>query len=247
MKLALECPTALLEDIQPLADYDFILTHLVLRDKEYAEYYAKSTRYKILDNSTNELLKPCSLEDIAEAARIVKPHLIVAPDFLGDHVATQSILCDTVRKFGMKNILPVVQGKRYLEAMLCADYIIRSGFGRIAVPYDINSDRSDGLLVMASARQRVVNYIIGRVPIDFKIHLLGMSTLEELRFCNRGWVTSIDTGSPVRHGMYRVQFGKDELQSKVFPTMEVMEAAPEVNFPGIYYNIAYLRKVLNND
>lgn len=28
MRLALECPVSLLEDIQPLADFDWILTHL---------------------------------------------------------------------------------------------------------------------------------------------------------------------------------------------------------------------------
>ena len=48
IKLALECPTRLLGDIQPLADFDFILAHLVLQDKEYAEYFSRSKRWKIL-------------------------------------------------------------------------------------------------------------------------------------------------------------------------------------------------------
>ena len=245
MKLALECPTMLLEDIQPLADYDFILTHLVLKDEEYARYYSESKRFKVLDNSTNELLKPCFLDEIARAAKIVRPNLVVAPDFLGDHLATENILYDAVRKFGLRRVLPVVQGKGYEEVMLCADFIIRNGFDKIAVPYDITSSREDSLITMASGRHKVVTYIINRVPIGFKIHLLGMTTLEELSSYGSDWVESVDTGSPIRHGMYRVQFGKDELQTKIHPTLEVIEAAPEINLPGIYYNIAYLRKVLS--
>jgi len=48
LKLALECPTLMLNLIQPLADMDFILTHLVLKDKDYALYYMNSKRAKII-------------------------------------------------------------------------------------------------------------------------------------------------------------------------------------------------------
>ena len=67
MKLALECPNYLLKDLQPLTDFDFILTHLVLQDKVYAEYYRESRSFKILDNSVNELGIPCSLEEMVQA------------------------------------------------------------------------------------------------------------------------------------------------------------------------------------
>ena len=165
MKLALECPTELLEDIQPLADYDFMLTHLVLKDEKYAEYYSKSRKFKVLDNSTNELLKPCSLDEIARATYLVRPDLVVAPDFLSDRVATESILYDAVRMFGKDRVLPVVQGEDYKEVILCADFIIRNGFDKVAVPYDITSSREDSLITMASGRHKVVTHIINRVPL----------------------------------------------------------------------------------
>ena len=69
MKLALETPTELLGDIQPLSDFSWILAHLVLADPSYAWFYSQYAGYKVLDNSVNELLEPISIESLAEAAR----------------------------------------------------------------------------------------------------------------------------------------------------------------------------------
>ena len=44
MKLALECPAKLSEDVQPLSDFDWVLAHLVLSDPEYAEYYRRGEK-----------------------------------------------------------------------------------------------------------------------------------------------------------------------------------------------------------
>jgi len=245
MKLALECPTELLDDIQPLADFDFILAHLVLQDKRYARYYKESKRFKILDNSCNELRHPCSLDDIERVAEIVDPGYIMAPDFLGDCFSTEKSLDEAISRFGMDRVYPIIQGYELKYAIECFDYILKLGFDRVAVPYDICSKEGDKAENKAKRRLGVVGYIIAKVPIGFSIHLLGMNTLGELSLHNKGWVKAIDTGYPVMCGMYGGRFGVDELPAKTGPTLDMMETAPEVNLEDVYYNIAYLRKVLN--
>lgn len=246
MKLALECPTSLLGDIQPLADYDFILTHLVLQDEAYAKYHAESSKFKILDNSTNELLKPCSLDDIARAAAIVRPDYIIPPDFLGDSFATKTALAKAIPRFGIEKIYPIIQGHDFLYALECFSHIAGLGFDRVSVPYDICSIPDDTSETKARRRLEVVNKIIRVAPIGFSIHLLGMNTLAELCLHNKGWVKSIDTGYPVMCGMYGYKFGVDELLPKKGPTLSMMKSAPHwTDLENVYYNIAYLRRVLN--
>ena len=53
MELALECRPDLLELVQPFADFDFILAKELVKDEKYKDYYVRSNRYKIIDNSFN--------------------------------------------------------------------------------------------------------------------------------------------------------------------------------------------------
>lgn len=248
MKLALECPTDLMKDIQPLADFDWILTHLVLEDKVYARHYQESTNFKVLDNSVNELLEPCSLGEMERAAGIVNPDLIVPPDFLGDSLETESTLMKALTIWPKEKILPCVQGEDLAHATNCVDFILRLGFGRIAVPYDITCKRTDSLGTMAESRLKVVSKIISMVPADFQIHLLGMTTLEELTKHNRGWVKSIDTGVPILYGLNCKRLDEPWEFKKDKPTMAQMERSPagfrNDKLSSVFWNIAYLRTVL---
>jgi len=245
VQLALECPTQLLPEIQPLADFDWILAHLVLKDKAYADFYSNSTRFKVLDNSVNELLQPLGLDEIKRAASIVKPNLVVPPDFLGDAEKTQQSLIEAQKVFGRGTLLPVVQGSDLQGVIEYVDYLLNLGYHQLAVPYDILSTRTDELSKMSFNRSRVVHKILGRASLGAEVHLLGFTTFTELSNYNGFQVRSIDTGSPVSNGMYGLYFGRDELMSKQHPTFEVMEVAPGIYWDAIYYNIAYLRKELN--
>jgi len=249
MKLALECPASLLEQVQPLADFDFILAHLVLSDSAYADFYRGSTRTKILDNSVNELLEPLSLDQLKRAAEVVHPDLVVAPDYLGDSEKTISALDRAINVFGKGKVLPVVQGSTLREALDCSDYLHSELFTSVAVPYDITSRRTDSLEVLAAGRQAVV---MGLESSFSTIHLLGLTCLEELEaYRSSRKVVSIDTGSPVLHGLRGLRFGRDRMLAKAIPTLEQMGSPAgfevdqgDVDFESIYYNIAYLRGLL---
>ena len=247
MKLALECPTNLLGAVQPLADFDWILAHLVLQDEKYAEYYKRSGRFKVLDNSVNELLEPILMEDLVKATNIVLPNLVVAPDFLGDSGKTWEALHEATYMLGKARVLPVVQGSSLEEVLDLFGKLLVANFENIAVPYDILSSRKDSPATMASNRVKVVNSIINEAPIGFNIHLLGMTTIEELTQHNKGWVKSIDTGVPVLLGSKGYAIERANID-KSRPTMSQFGevSVDTAHLGSIYYNIAYLRKILNS-
>ena len=247
MKLALECPTSTLEDIQPLADFDWILTHLVLTDEKYAEFYRQSKRYKVLDNSVNELLEPCSLENIKDAAEIVKPDVICPPDYLGDGEKTKSCLVEAMKSFGTVQLLPILQGSSMGECLSFAKLVDVSGFTQVAVPYDIMRDRnSSSLEEMTSTRVEVIKVIPNEY--SFNVNLLGLTTVEELTYYRFYNVVSIDTGSPYLNGAFGRRFGRDKLLEK--------DVKINYNNPGsgygykwddVFYNVAYLRRVISGN
>ena len=240
MKIALECPVALLDIIQPLGDFDWILTHLVLQNPEYAAHYSRSSRFKVLDNSVNELLKPCSWESMLQAAESVNPTLLCPPDFLGDKDQTLSMLKGAVKAVGPKKILPVLQGSNWDEVIECSKEIQEMGFRRIAVPYDILSKRTDPLEEIGNQRGRVVT----QIRRDFMwVHLLGLSDPGEMElYGGAKEVGSIDTGAPYLNGGYGRRFGQDELFDK---TVRMEYNCPVGNrWEDVFYNIAVLRKLV---
>src|SRR5690242_8773778 len=87
MKLAMEIPQAHLEEFSRLTDVDFVLAHLVLTNKEYAEFYqdrSKAGRRVVLDNGMHETGKPLTVPELIEACRRVHPSVVIPPDEIGN-------------------------------------------------------------------------------------------------------------------------------------------------------------------
>jgi len=244
MNIAFESPTPLLEDIQPLADFDWILTHLVNSDKEYTEFYRNSTRYKVLDNSVNELLEPCSLEDMQKAEDMLGGvDCVVPPDYLGDSSKTKEALVEALTIWDQGILLPVIQGRNMDGVKEFAKTTMDLGFTRVAVPYDILCSRYDTLEEMAESRISVVKSIL---PFFEWIHLLGVTALDEFGHYKGMKVQfSVDTGSPILNGLYSRRYGRDTLLPKIIPTMEQMKLDRDWYSPTTYYNIAFLRKIIH--
>jgi len=258
MLMALECPTSFLQDVQPLTDFSWVLTHLVLQDKAYAKFYqTRGGPGLVLDNSVNELLEPCSLEDMQKAAEVVRPNKIVPPDYLGDMASTLRELAKAIKIFGKEMLLPAIQGHELEGVYECARYIRELGFEEIAVPYDITCQRTVSLEEMADAREEVITRLV-LISGFSTIHLLGMTTLEELdTYWSIPQVKSIDTGGPILNGLSGIRFGEGRLLPKRVPTLEQMPDETDIlaelgpgesrdsRLADVYYNIAMLRKVTN--
>jgi len=115
-------------------------------------------------------------------------------------------------------------------------------FHKVAVP----CYKADSSTIMAQKRKNILASLINKSPIGFRFHLLGMSTLEELETCDKYWIESIDTGLPVLYGLKDLRFGLDALPVKKEPTVNQFnpELLDNPDLTDVFYNIAYLRKVL---
>lgn len=248
--LGLESPNSISKMILPLGDFNFALTKEVLNHPELVDYYRKSNKYCILDNSTNEELKPCSLKEISVASGLINPDLIVAPDYLGDSKKTLGILRNTIDLFGRTGVLPVLQGSSFEEIISCAESIRNHNLNIIAVPYDLISGRTAPVWTMARIRSLIVYYLVN--ILGFKdIHLLGLTSVEEFQYYNHSPITkqgirSVDTGGPVLLGLKGLRY-PTELSLKTTPTLKLMNQQEDIehkNLSNAIWNIAYLRTLL---
>jgi len=238
MKLALEARTDMLEMVQPFADFDWILAHKVLEDEGYAKFYKESDKPRFIDNSVNEIGEPVSIEDMKKVWGVLGGGYIVAPDWIGDATKTVEAYGKCVEEFGEENVVGVLQGGTFQEALGCLN-VFR---GMVAVPYDIGSKKKDPPWLMALRRILVVS----NIPSDRYIHLLGFTSIDELWwYTNRPNVVSIDTGIPILLGLQGLDI-LDPLEGKEEPTynrMDKLELTQD-GWTAICRNIALLRRYL---
>lgn len=235
MRLALECPTELLELVQPFADFDWILADRFLKDEVYAAHYRESSNAKFVDNSVTELGEPVSLDDLKAVFDAVGGTWVVSPDWIGEYGKTIEAYLECVKVFDKDVVVGVLQGATPLEALECLG--VYQG-KVVAVPYRVGgSVKGDPSWLMALRRLLVVAHI----PSDRIVHLLGFTTTEELPwYVTRPNVRSIDTDVPVRSGLVCQDF--DEFDR----TTEVKDVSlNQENWAGICRNIALLRKYMS--
>ena len=246
MKLALECRTDLLGHVQPFSDFDFILTHKILQDEEYLNWYKESdNNLKIIDNSVNEQATPESIENIIEAFQKVGGTYLVAPDYINDAEKTVQAYTEckslVVNKYKIpaERVIGVIQGKVPEEAFEC----LRSYTpGFICVPYDLCSVKTDPPWLMGIRRALFISHI----PKDqgWIVHLLGFTSLDELFwYQDNPMVVSMDTGIPVLLGLQGLDI-LDPLESKEQPTLNQLEKIEltQQGWTAIIRNIGLLRK-----
>jgi len=241
LKLALECPISMMDRLQPYGDFDFMLTHL-FKSKEYKDFYVRSSRFKILDNSTNELGEPCSEEEILKVAEIVNPNFICPPDYLGDQDRTLEALESMEKSCPVSCILPIVQGSD-INSVLYAAHVLKSkGYSKVAVPYDITGNRSLELHELASLRVKIV-WNLAKM-FDW-IHLLGLTDPHELiSYRDLSCVRSLDTGSPITNGLKGLRYGKDSpLTKKEMLDFGSLELNPYTE-RAVLHNLNCVRKFM---
>jgi len=241
MLLALECPIPLMDKLQPYADFDFILTHLVA-DYDYRKFYVESSRFSILDNSTNELRKPCSIDEILHAAELVHPDYICPPDFLGDMNRTITAL-EEMEKLTTCSILPIIQGSNDKETAEFMGYLVGRGYTCVAVPYDITGSRTGDLVDLALKRSNLVDILAQH--FDW-IHLLGLTQPNELLVYGRmPNVRSLDTGSPITNGLHHRRYGS-EVEPLPKTTMLDFDQGEMLvtQERDVLHNIAYVRQLM---
>ena len=208
MRAAFVSPVQYLNDVQSFSDYHLCLTHLVILNRRYREFYknrSKLNDYIILDNGAVEKSgRSVPMRDIVTAAILIHPTVVVLPDFLFDGKKTLTELKTALRSPALRllrsnkstahiKIAAVIQGvdqAEWLESfkvlnehneidLLCVPKVTGQTFG---------------------ARWQALELIKGTV--SKKVHLLGswwQGTLDDVkRESSYPFVQGIDTPKPIR-------------------------------------------------
>lgn len=149
MRAALISPTEFLHEVQPFSDYHLILTHKVIYDRKYCDFYAERSKvgdYILLDNSAAEKKgRSVPLKEIALAAILTKPRVVFLPDYLFDSDRTLDELENALRspqiRF-LRRIMPdikfaaVVQGVDPDDWLECFHILndSRNGIDLLGIP-----------------------------------------------------------------------------------------------------------------
>ena len=208
MRVAFVSPVGYLRDVQPFSDYHLCLTHKVIHEPRYRNFYAARSSlgdYIILDNGAVEKNgHSVPMRDIVTAAILIKPAVIVLPDFLFDGEKTLIELKNALRSPALRllkenkstagtKVAAVVQGideKEWFKSfeelngyeeidLLCVPKVTGQTFG---------------------ARWKALELIKDKVSKP--CHLLGswwQGTLDDVRReASYSFVQGIDTPKPIR-------------------------------------------------
>jgi hypothetical protein len=240
--LGLEMPTSLLGTLSPLTDLDFILAHRVLSEKAYAEWFSLPRHPKteaILDNSMHEVGEPLMPHDLVEAAAIVKPTYVVAPDRMGETVWNKEQLNKLERlAAGKFKLAVVVTGKTVAERKWF--HYATSAADLVCYPY---------------REARRFEWFLEHPPIGRRIHLLGVSELPELKRWvdaseREGFVTTVDTGKPIKMGYLGKELEKvASLRHSAITSRQLLDlpVPADVVLRMIVRNIFTLRLLLGHE
>jgi len=231
VRAALISPTEFLHQVQPFSDYHLVLTHKVIFDSRYRDFYAKRSKagdYLILDNSAAEKKgRSVPLKDVVLAAILIRPNVVVLPDYLFDSDRTLDELENALRSPQLRfllRVLPnvklcaVVQGIDERDWLECFSILNdpKNGINHLGIPKVAGQLFEHRWVALERIRKRV------KKPC----HLFGVwwkDTLDDVAIeAQFPFVEGIDTLKPVRlavHGMSldrwsEVPRGKDFLERK---------------------------------
>lgn len=239
IKLGLDCPTNLLYQVQPFADYDYVLVDKACQDPMYLEYFKNSKKEKLLNNRILMQWEPVPLDRIKKVWDIIGGR-VIAPDWMWDSEKTFGAYEECCRTFGEENVVGVIQGINRRDVDWCIDL-----YGeKVAIPFDVGSPKEDPVEAKVYRRMRLVGQLCG-----MEIHLLGLTSLDELDFYrdSSSRVTSLNTGLPVMlalEGKKMEDFCEDKRHSS-YHGMDMDSSSYDKSVLRLLEdNISFLRRLL---
>jgi len=239
MKLSMEIPTAHLADLSPLVDIDFLIPHK-LEDKRYRDFYAARPNVEcIMDNGFHELGKPIDLIALLTYYDMMQPDFLISPDRLDDVSWTMDQARDIVKRVPAHKLAGNVFGETHEERMSLINFYANLRFGMVCFPY----------------RKRKIEWFthnaaeLALKADEFgKIHFLGAIDETETKFLASTFRrASIDTAKPIKWGLQKRRLDTVDPWSGGWVEYDSFSEARiggPVSAQNIFYNIAYLRKLL---
>lgn len=227
MSIAHEAPICILDIVKEHTDYDYCLIHLIEESKEYKDYFYNNTavRNNSYFNSINARIRPIILDhsvfELGEAfestkyefyIRDLNPDIYIMPDVLGNKEATLDNAKEWNEKEFERYSMAVVQGQSMDELVECYQEFLELDIDAIAIGFNHNfmiNDESTRDWDQANGRIRLIKYLKEKKIWDNTKyhHLLGCSLpLEFAHPVYHNSINSVDTSSPVLHGLLDIDY-----------------------------------------
>ena len=267
IKISHESPLSMLEISRTYNDYDYALVHLFEKHPEYYRFFEDSLhkgRTVLLDNSIFELGKAFDTDKYIDWINKLHPTEYIIPDVLEDCDATirqaQNWMNSHILScFASSKTIGVVQGTNYGELVKCYTALDRMGIEKLAISFDYSY-----YLTVFPHPNMWVSYAMGRVItlnnlmndgiINTKKphHLLGSAHPREFSFYNHSefsWIESLDTSSPIVHGIKKVGYGDlfanwTKEKTKLADLLDCIPDAEQEQW--IAHNLRDFRKFVHN-
>ena len=255
MKIAHEAPLSIFDQVQELTDYDYALVHLFEENEEYYNKFVEARnkgREIILDNSIFELGHAWDSDRFAYWVEKLKPTWYIVPDVLDNKDATINSFNNFIVKYpnlpGKR--IAVAQGSTYDELVDCYEYLVNNeSVDKIALSFnhpffqDLNLETK--YHNMLTGRQTTLSTMLDDNIIneDKPHHLLGCGLPQEFKhYVEYDWIDSIDTSSPVVHGIKGIRYNERGLDNKESVKLfTMMEEDVLASWQDIVYNIEKFR------
>lgn len=267
IKISHESPLSMLEISRTYNDYDYALVHLFETNPQYYEFFEESLRMGrtvLLDNSIFELGTAFDSTKYVNWINFLDPTEYIIPDVLEDCNGTiekaKSWLNTSVYHItGQSKRIGVVQGKNYAELVKCYTALEGLGVDKLAISFDYSY-----YLTLFPHPNKWISYAMGRVITLNNLlkdgiintnkphHLLGSAHPREFSFYNHpsyNWIESLDTSSPIVHGIKRVSYGDliANWTKEKTKLVELLDSIPDAEQEKyIAHNIEAFRNFVHN-
>ena len=266
IKISHESPLSMLEISRTYNDYDYCLVHLLEDYPEYYKFFVDSLnmgRHVLLDNSIFELGTAFDHKKYAQWIQKLQPTEFIVPDVLEDCQGT----IDSAKKclwhdwdfVNNSKVIGVVQGKTYGELVKCYVTLDQEiGVDKLAISFDYSY-----YLKVFPHPNKWVSYMMGRVMTlnqlmndgvinkDKPHHLLGCAHPREFSFYQGpeyNWIETLDTSSPIVHGIKRIRYTDviGSWKKESTKLVDLLDAVPdEIQERIIANNLVEFRNYVN--
>ena len=201
MRVAIPAPIPLLEDYCALTDYHLVKPTIVLESQKYLDFYrGRQTLgdFLVLDSTDSEPREFISPSTLFEIAVILRPDLVVAPDWDMNSTRTENQTISFLKKYkeelaGFKvGILGMVQGATMEQCLSCYKSFSR-GVDAIGLPRSMEA---------AVGRVKFLKKVRTKKSIHiFGIHSNPEEELDHILDLDRDSITGVTSDLPGRLGL----------------------------------------------
>jgi len=266
IKISHESPLSMLEISRTYNDYCYALVHLFETHPEYYKFFedgVKMGRHVLLDNSIFELGKSFDSKRYAYWIQRLQPTEFIVPDVLEDCQGTidfaKKCLWHDWDFINNSKVIGVVQGKTYGELVKCYVTLDQElGIDKLAISFDYSY-----YLKLFPHPNKWVSYMMGRVMTLNQLmndgiintkkphHLLGCAHPREFSFYQGpeyNWIETLDTSSPIVHGIKKVKYSNaiGNWKKESTKLVDLLDVIPdETQEKIIANNLAQFRNYVN--